>query len=278
MKQITTISEMRRELSRAKGSVGLVPTMGYLHAGHMALVNRARSENDVVVVSIFVNPTQFGPQEDLDRYPRDMKRDLSMLREAGVDFVFTPEPVEMYPEGYSSYVTVEGFSNKLEGAFRPDHFRGVATVVAKLFNIIPADRAYFGQKDAQQAVVIRQMARDLNFRHQIVVVPTVRDPDGLALSSRNAYLKPEERQAALALSKALLHARELYCQGQRNATEIRTAIRAILDAETMIKTDYVTVSDPDSLEELDQIEGRALVALAARIGNTRLIDNIVLGE
>lgn len=278
MKQITTISEIRRALSKAQGSIGLVPTMGYLHPGHMALVEKARAENDIVVVTIFVNPTQFGPQEDLDRYPRDMKRDLSMLREVGVDFVFTPEAREMYPEGYSSYVMVEGFSDKLEGIFRPGHFRGVATVVAKLFNIIAADRAYFGQKDAQQVVIIRRMARDLNFQHQIVVVPTVRDADGLALSSRNAYLKPEERQAALVLSRALFHANELYSQGQRSATEIRTAIRAMLDAEPMIKTDYVTVSDPDSLEEMDHIEGRALVALAAQVGKTRLIDNILLCE
>lgn len=278
MKQVTAVSEIRRALSKVRGSIGLVPTMGYLHAGHMALVKRARAENDIVVVTIFVNPTQFGPEEDLDRYPRNMKRDLSMLREVGVDFVFTPEPGEMYPEGYSSYVTVERYSDKLEGIFRPGHFRGVATVVAKLFNIIPANRAYFGQKDAQQVVIIRRMARDLNFQHQIVAVPTVRDADGLAMSSRNSYLKPEERQAALVLPRALFLAKELYSQGQRNATEIRTAVRAMLDSEPMVKTDYVTVSDPDSLEELDQIEGRALVALAARVGSTRLIDNILLGE
>lgn len=278
MIQIKTVSDMRRALAKAQGSIGLVPTMGYLHAGHMALVERACEENDVVVATIFVNPTQFGPEEDLERYPRDLERDLALLREAGVDFVFTPEPAEIYPDGYSSYVTVEGLSEKLEGTFRPGHFRGVATVVAKLFNIIPAHRAYFGQKDAQQVVIIKRMARDLNFQHQIVVVPTVRDVDGLALSSRNVYLKPEERQAALVLPRALFHARELYEKGQRSATEIRTALRAMLEAEPMVKTDYVTVSDPDTLEELDRIDGRALVALAARVGNTRLIDNIVLGD
>lgn len=278
MKQISTVAEMRRALADVHGSVGLVPTMGYLHAGHMALVERARRENDVVVVTIFVNPTQFGPEEDFARYPRDAQRDLGMLRKAGVDYVFTPEPPEIYPEGFSSYVTVEGLSDKLEGAFRPGHFRGVATVVAKLLNIIPAERAYFGQKDAQQVVVIRRMARDLNFRHQIVAVPTVREPDGLALSSRNVYLNGEERQSALVLSRALFAARDMYEKGERNAQEIRSAMRAMLEAEPGVKADYVTVSDPGSLEELDHIEWRALVALAARVGKTRLIDNVVLGE
>ncbi len=278
MKQIATVADMRRALSDVQGSVGLVPTMGYLHAGHMALVERARRENDMVVVSIFVNPAQFGPEEDFARYPRDTQRDLGMLRKAGVDYVFAPEPLEMYLESFSSYVIVEGLSDKLEGAFRPGHFRGVATVVAKLFNIVPADRAYFGQKDAQQVVVIRRMARDLNFRHHIVVVPTVREPDGLALSSRNVYLDAEERQSALVLSRALFAAKEMYEKGERNAREIRSAVRAMLEAQPGVKTDYVTVSDPDSLEELNGIEGRALVALAARVGRTRLIDNLVLGD
>ena len=278
MRQIATVAEMQRALSDIQGSVGLVPTMGYLHAGHMALVDRARRENDVVVVTLFVNPTQFGPEEDLARYPRDVKRDLGLLRKAGVDFVFVPDASEMYPDGFSSHVTVEGLSDKLEGAFRPSHFKGVATVVAKLFNIIPADRAYFGQKDAQQAVVIRRMARDLNFRHHIVVVPTVREPDGLALSSRNVYLNAEERQSALVLSRSLFLAREMYEKGERNAREIRSAMRAMLEAEPGVKTDYVTVCDPQSLEELDRIEGPAMVALAARVGKTRLIDNLVLGN
>ncbi len=254
----------------------MVPTMGYLHAGHMALVERARRENDVVVVWIFVNPTQFGPHEDLDRYPRDLQRDLAMLREAGVDFVFTPEASEIYPEGFSSYVTVEGLSDKLEGVFRPGHFRGVATVVAKFFNIIPADRAYFGQKDAQQVVVIKRMVRDLNFRHEIVVVPTVREADGLALSSRNVYLSAEERRAALALSRGLFQAQEMYQMGNRNAQQLRSAVIATLEAEPLVKTDYVAVCDPETLEELVRIEGRALVALAARVGKTRLIDNVLL--
>ncbi len=267
---------MRSALEGPHGSVGLVPTMGFLHAGHMALVNRARAENQVVVVTIFVNPAQFGPGEDLATYPRDLDRDLAMLRQAGVDLVFTPDISEVYPEGFSSYVTVEGLSDKLEGVFRPDHFRGVATVVAKLFNIVPADRAYFGQKDAQQVVVIKRMARDLNFRHEIVVVPTVREEDGLALSSRNVYLNAEQRQAALALSRGLFLARDLYQGGERNAEAVRSAVRRVLDAEPAVQTDYVTVSDAETLEELDRIDRPALVAVAARIGRTRLIDNVLL--
>jgi pantoate--beta-alanine ligase len=277
MKVVRTVADMRRGMEPIHGSVGLVPTMGFLHAGHMALVDRARRENDYVAVSIFVNPAQFGPQEDLSRYPRDMERDLSMLRDAGVDLVFAPEVAEVYPEGFSTSVTVEGLSDKLEGTFRPSHFRGVATVVAKLFNIIPADRAYFGQKDAQQVLVLRRMARDLNFRHEIVVVPTVREPDGLALSSRNSYLNAEERQSALVISRALHLAEEMHRGGERRATEIRSAMRALLEATPLVKTDYVSVSNPDTLEELDRIEERALVAVAARVGRTRLIDNILLG-
>ncbi len=276
MKQINTVAEMRRELATVRGTVGLVPTMGFLHAGHMSLVNRARAENDVVVTSIFVNPTQFRPGEDLSSYPRDMQRDLEMLSDAGVDIVFAPDVEEMYPPGYGTFVTVEGAADRLEGEFRPGHFRGVATVVAKLFNIVAADRAYFGQKDAQQVLVVKQMARDLNFRHEIVVVPTVRESDGLALSSRNVYLDPEQRQAALALSRSLFLTKDMYDRGERDAARIRAAMTALLDAEPMIKVDYVTVSDAETLEELDRITGRALVALAARIGTTRLIDNVVL--
>jgi pantoate--beta-alanine ligase len=278
MRAVRTVAETRLALEPIQGSVGLVPTMGFLHAGHMALVERARRENDYVVVSIFVNPAQFGPREDLGRYPRDMERDLSLLREAGVDLVFAPDVTEVYPEGFGTYVTVEGLSDKLEGAFRPSHFRGVATVVAKLFNIIPANRAYFGQKDAQQVLVLRRMARDLDFRHEIVVVPTVREPDGLALSSRNSYLNAEERQSALVLSRALSVAEEMYRDGERRATEIRSAMRVLLDATPLVKTDYASVSNPETLEELDRIEDRALVAIAARVGRTRLIDNILLGS
>ena len=267
---------MRSTLGRLRGSVGLVPTMGFLHAGHMALVSRARAENHVVVVTIFVNPTQFGPNEDLATYPRDLDRDLALLQQAGVDLVFIPDASEMYPEGFSSYVTVEGLSERLEGASRPGHFRGVATVVAKLFNIVPADHAYFGQKDAQQVVVIKRMVRDLNFRHEIVVVPTVREEDGLALSSRNVYLNGEEQQAALALSRGLFLARDLYQAGERDAETLRSAVRRVLAAEPLARTDYVTVSDAETLEELDRIDRPALVAVAASIGRTRLIDNVPL--
>lgn len=277
MRQVSTVSELRQALRSVQGSVGLVPTMGYLHAGHMALVARARAENDYVVVTIFVNPAQFGPNEDLNRYPRDLDRDLRLLREAKADLVFTPDEPEVYPEGFSTYVTVGNLGEKLEGQFRPGHFRGVATVVAKLFNMVPADRAYFGQKDAQQTVVIKRMARDLNFPHEIVVVPTVREPDGLALSSRNVYLNAEERQSALSLSRSLLLARDMYAGGERNARKIRSAMRALLDATPLVKVDYVTVSDPETLDELEGVEGKALVAVAARVGKTRLIDNVVLG-
>lgn len=277
MRQVSTVSELRQALRSVQDSVGLVPTMGYLHAGHMALVARARAENDYVVVTIFVNPAQFGPNEDLNRYPRDLDRDLRLLREAKADLVFTPDEPEVYPEGFSTYVTVGNLGEKLEGQFRPGHFRGVATVVAKLFNMVPADRAYFGQKDAQQTVVIKRMARDLNFLHEIVVVPTVREPDGLALSSRNVYLNAEERQSALSLSRSLLLARDMYAGGERNARKIRSAMRALLDATPLVKVDYVTVSDPETLDELEGVEGKALVAVAARVGKTRLIDNVVLG-
>ncbi len=278
MKQIRTVAEMRSARAALSGSVGLVPTMGYLHAGHMALVERARAENDFVVVWIFVNPTQFGPNEDLATYPRDLNRDLAMLGAAGVDLVFTPDASEIYPEGFTTYVTVEGLSDRLEGAFRPGHFRGVATVVSKFFNIIPADRAYFGQKDAQQVVIIKRMVRDLNFPHEIVVVPTVREPDGLALSSRNVYLSPEQRGAALSLSRGLFAARDLFEAGERDGDRLRAAVRAALDAEPLVKPDYVAVCDPESLNELARVESRALVALAARVGRTRLIDNIMLGD
>jgi len=278
MLQVSTVEEMRRALDRAAGTVGLVPTMGYLHAGHMALVKRARSENDKVVVTIFVNPTQFGPQEDFAQYPQDPERDLRMLAQAGVDYVFTPSVSEMYAEGFSTHVLVDGISDKLEGAFRPGHFRGVTTVVSMLFNIIPADRAYFGHKDAQQVVVVKKMARDLHFRHEIVVVPTVRDADGLALSSRNVSLTPEDRNSALVLSRSLFLASDLYERGERDPETIRFAMMALLNAEPRVKLDYVAICDAQTLEELDRIEGRTVVALAARVGPVRLIDNVVLGE
>ena len=265
-----------REARREVGTLGLVPTMGFLHEGHLALVQRARAENQAVAVSIFVNPTQFGPGEDLARYPRDLPRDLRLLQEAGVDLVFAPEASEMYPPGFSTAVEVEGVTRGLEGAVRPGHFRGVATVVGKLFNIVQADRAYFGQKDAQQVIVIQRMARDLNFATEVVVIPTVREPDGLALSSRNTYLGAEERAAAPVLFRALLSARSAWERGERDAEALRRYVRATLAAEPLAQVDYVSVADPRTLVELDRVDEEALVSLAVRIGRTRLIDNLVL--
>jgi pantoate--beta-alanine ligase len=261
-------------------TVGFVPTMGYLHAGHLSLVEMARSQNDIVVVSIFVNPTQFGPNEDLSRYPRDMERDLALLKEAGVDWVFTPTVDEIYAPGYSTYIDVREVTSRLEGAARPGHFQGVATVVAKLFNIVQPHRAYFGQKDAQQVVVVRKMVRDLNFPVEIVVGETMREPDGLAMSSRNVYLNPEERQAALVLYKALSAARKLWEQGERRGTPLREAMQRTLAAEPLARPDYVSVANPYTLQELDDSkqDKEALASLAVRIGKTRLIDNFVMRE
>jgi len=272
----TTIIEFRTRRNPLKGSLGLVPTMGFLHEGHLALVRRARAENDHVAVSIFVNPTQFGPHEDLARYPRDLPRDLDLLRREGVDLVFAPTVVEMYPPDYHTYVVVEEITERLEGQARPGHFRGVATVVAKLFNIVRPTRAYFGQKDAQQVVVIQHMVRDLDFDLEIVVCPTVREPDGLALSSRNVYLNPAERQAATVLYRALQRAAELYAAGERDAGVLRRSMLELIDAEPLARPDYVSVADLGTLVELERVEGRALASLAVRIGTTRLIDNMLL--
>ena len=270
-----------RTLRRSAGekrTIGFVPTMGYLHAGHMSLVEMARSRDDVVGVSIFVNPTQFGPNEDLSRYPRDMERDLGMLEEAGVNWVFTPSADEIYPPGYSTYVEVRDVTTRLEGEVRPGHFLGVATVVAKLFNIVQPTRAYFGQKDAQQVAVIRKMVSDLNFPLEVVVGETVREPDGLAMSSRNVYLNPEERQAALVLYRALSEVKELWDAGERRNTILRTAMSREIAVEPLARLDYVSVADPLTLQELDDSGNaeEALASLAVRIGKTRLIDNFIL--
>jgi pantoate--beta-alanine ligase len=251
--------------------------MGYLHEGHLSLVRRARAENDVVVVSIFVNPTQFAPHEDFATYPRDPERDLALLEKEGTDLVFMPTAEEMYPPGFSSWVNVEKVTERLEGAFRPTHFRGVATVVTKLFNIVEPHRAYFGQKDAQQAVVIKKMVADLNMNLEIVVLPTVREPDGLAMSSRNVYLNPQERQAALVLFKSLNLARQLWEQGERDAQRLRQEMVALIEREPLAKIDYVSIADPETLEELTEVSRSALVSLAVRFGKTRLLDNIILG-
>jgi len=274
---LRTIADLRAWRDAVNGTVGLVPTMGYLHEGHLSLVRAARRDNDVVVASIFVNPTQFGPKEDLARYPRDEARDLSLLDAEGVDAVFAPAVEEMYPEGFSTYVSVEGLTARLEGASRPTHFRGVTTVVLKLLNIVRPDRAYFGRKDAQQLAVVRRMARDLDERVEIVGLPIVREPDGLAMSSRNAYLGVEERRAALVLSRSLRLADELYAAGERSAPAIRARMEQLIAAEPLASIDYVSVADAGMLDELDHIDRPALVSLAVRIGATRLIDNTTFG-
>ena len=276
MQVVTTIPDVRRARAAAAGSWGLVPTMGYLHAGHLSLVAQARQENDHVAVSIFVNPTQFGPGEDLASYPRDLERDLALLEAAGVDLVWTPEVEDLYPPGYQTYVVVEEVTKRLEGAARPTHFRGVATVVAKLFNVIQPDRAYFGQKDAQQVVVIRRMTRDLDFPVDIVVGPTLREPDGLAMSSRNVYLTPEQRRAAPALYRALSAARAAWDAGERDGCNIRVVIKSILDDEPEANVEYISAADPDTLEEIDGLADRVLLSLAVRFGRARLIDNLLL--
>jgi pantoate--beta-alanine ligase len=273
---VRTVAEVRAWRATG-GTVGLVPTMGYLHAGHLSLVARARPENERVAASLFVNPTQFGPQEDLARYPRDLERDRAQLAEAGCDLLFAPEVGEMYPPGFATRVEAGPVAEPLEGARRPGHFAGVATVVAKLFGIFRPDRAYFGQKDAQQLAVIRRMARDLDLGVEVVGCPTVREADGLALSSRNSYLDAAERQAAPVLYRALQAARDRWAGGEREAEALRAAMRAVLDAEPRARTDYVSVADPDSFRELDRVEGPALLSLAVFLGRARLIDNILLG-
>jgi len=278
MKVLTTISEFKNARKKIKSSVGFVPTMGYLHDGHLALVRQARAENEVVVVSIFVNPAQFGPREDFARYPRDTQRDLALLKKENVYLVFMPSADDMYPEGFNSWIEVEKITDKLEGAVRPGHFRGVATVVAKLFNIVEPTIAYFGQKDAQQAIVIRKMAADLNMNLQVVVAPTVREGDGLAMSSRNTYLSPEEREASLILWKSLNLAQHLWQEGERQADSLRQQMIALIQEEPLAKIDYISVADPETLDELEEIKCPALVSLAVRIGKTRLIDNIILED
>jgi pantoate--beta-alanine ligase len=276
MNVVTTLPDLRTARRSLPGPLGLVPTMGYLHAGHVSLVERARRECGSVAVSIFVNPTQFGPKEDLAKYPRDLPRDLALLEAAGADLVWTPTPEVMYPPGFQTWVEVEGLTQGLEGAVRPGHFRGVTTVVAKLFNAFQPDVAYFGQKDAQQAAVLRRMARDLDFPLQVVVCPTVREPDGLALSSRNTYLNPEERKAATVLFRALSAAQAAYEKGERDAEALRKLMADTLDAEPLARRQYVSCADYDSLEELEQVQGKALLSMAVYLGKTRLIDNFVL--
>jgi len=276
VKIVEKIADMRQLRQQLTEPMGFVPTMGYLHEGHLSLVRRAREENPSVVVSIFVNPTQFGPQEDFGSYPRDTKRDLALLEKEGTDVVFIPSAAEMYPEQFDTWVDVGKITERLEGACRPGHFRGVTTVVAKLFNIVQPTKAYFGQKDAQQAVVLKKMVAELNMNLEVVTLPTVREPDGLAMSSRNTYLNPEERQAALVLRQALTLAQQLWSQGEKNAEKLRQKMIELIQKQPLANIDYVSIAHADTLDELDRVKPPALVSLAVKIGKTRLIDNIVL--
>jgi len=276
MKVIHTITEMKVWRARCTGSVGFVPTMGYLHEGHLSLVRQARQENSAVVVSIFVNPVQFGPGEDYTVYPRDSERDIDLLQKEKTDFVFMPSAEEMYRPGFNSWVEVGGVTERLEGICRPGHFKGVATVVNKLFNIVEPQRAYFGQKDAQQSIVIKKMVADLNLNLDIVVLPTVRENDGLAMSSRNAYLKPEERESAAILFRALSAVQKLYNEGERDAECLRRQLFSLIGKEPLAKMDYGSIADRETLEELSVIDRPALVSVAVKIGKVRLIDNTLL--
>jgi pantoate--beta-alanine ligase len=276
MRAVETIEELREWRDSTSGTLGFVPTMGYLHEGHLALVRRAHEENDHVAVSIFVNPSQFGPNEDLTRYPRDSARDLALLEGAAVDLVFAPSVDEMYPPGFATTVDVGNLAERLEGATRPGHFRGVATVVARLLNQFRPTRAYFGQKDAQQVAVVRRMTADLALPVEIVAVPTVRDVDGLALSSRNIYLSTAERAAALALPRGLLRALTMFEAGERDAEQLRQIVRDELGTEPLVRIDYISVADAVSLDEMAQVDRPATLLVAAWVGRTRLIDNVAL--
>ncbi len=276
MKTVHTIAAVRDWRRRLKGSVGLVPTMGALHEGHLSLVRRARAECDHAAASLFVNPAQFGPREDLSRYPRDLPLDRRMLEENGCDLLFAPTPAEMYPDGFDTRVEPGAVAAPLEGERRPGHFSGVATVVLKLLHVFEPTRAYFGRKDAQQLAVIRKMVADLDVNVEIVPCETVREADGLAMSSRNAYLSPEERAAAPVVYRALCAARKRFESGERDAETLREAMREVLAAEPLAKTDYVSVAHPLTLRELERLGDGAVVSLAVRFGATRLIDNVAL--
>lgn len=276
MKIVSTFDDLRTARLTLDPLVGFVPTMGALHEGHLSLIRAARADCKSVVLSIFVNPTQFGPNEDLAKYPRDLDRDLGLIKPLGVDLVWTPTPEIMYPTGYQTWVEVEAMTKPLEGAMRPGHFKGVTTVVAKLFNGVQPHRAYFGQKDAQQAAVIRQMTRDLNFPFEIVVCPTTREADGLAMSSRNVYLDAEHRKAATVLFRSLNAAKKLYEAGERDAEKLRGKMKEVIAGEPLAQMQYISCSDYDTLEELTVVKGKALLSMAVMMGKTRLIDNFVL--
>jgi pantoate--beta-alanine ligase len=274
MNILTTIAALRA--ARPEGRMGFVPTMGALHEGHLALVRAAKAQSDTVAASIFVNPLQFGPKEDLGKYPRTFERDCEMLEKEGVDLLFAPAVEEMYPEKAITYVNVEGLSDKLDGKSRPGHFRGVSTVVSKLFHIVQPDLAFFGQKDAAQVAIIRRMVRDLNIPVEIVVCPTTREPDGLAMSSRNAYLDAIQRKSALVLYRSVLYVQNLFQQGERNAATLINAGMKIFSEEPSVRLDYFEIVNPETLEPVEEIARGTLVAVAAYVGTTRLIDNILL--
>jgi pantoate--beta-alanine ligase len=274
------MSSVARKIRREQDkSVGLVPTMGALHEGHLSLVKEARQMCDIVVVSVFVNPTQFGPNEDFAHYPRDLTKDTALLTDYNVDYIFAPTAEEMYPKGYATYVTVEGLSDQLEGASRPGHFRGVATVVTVLLNTIRPDFAFFGQKDAQQTMIIKRLVRDLAFDTEIVVLPTMREDSGLAMSSRNAYLSQDEREAAKIIHRSLVKAKEAFKSGERSGGKLADLIRRNVETEPQARLDYVHISGPDNLDKLEKLDEQpVLITIAAFVGKTRLIDNILLNS
>ena len=259
-----------------KGSVGFVPTMGFLHQGHLSLVKQSKADNDLTITSIYVNPTQFGPGEDFKKYPRDTERDFKLLEIEHNDIVFMPSSEEMYPEHFDTWVDVGELTNYLEGKRRPGHFKGVTTIVNKLFNIVSPNKAYFGQKDAQQVVVIQKMVKDLNMNVEIVVMPTLRETDGLAMSSRNVYLNPDERRVAPILYRSLVLARQLREKGETDSGMIKEKMISLITSEPLVSIDYISIADCDSLQELPRLKERSLVSLAAKLGNTRLIDNLII--
>ncbi len=276
VEKIRDLKAVINEERRKGKTIGLVPTMGYLHEGHISLVKASKRENDFTVISIFVNPTQFGVNEDFSKYPRDIERDSKMAEEAGVDVIFAPSIDEMYPRGYKTYVDVEDITDKMCGKSRPGHFKGVTTVVAKLFNIVQANRAYFGQKDAQQVIVIKKMVEDLNMNIEIVTCPIVREKDGLAMSSRNVYLGSDAREAALILSKVLFEVEKLINNGERDKEKIVEFIEKKISSERLAVIDYIAVVSAEDLSDVEQIAGKVLIALAVKFGSTRLIDNIIM--
>ena len=278
MKLVHTVNEVREQVKEWKKeglTVGLVPTMGFLHEGHQSLIAASVKENDRTVVSVFVNPTQFGPNEDFEAYPRDIEKDRALCESTGADLIFNPEPEEMYPEGFCTYTNITGLSDALCGKSRPIHFKGVCTVVSKLFNIVGADKAYFGEKDAQQLAIIRRMVRDMNIPVEIVGCPIIREEDGLAKSSRNTYLNPEERKAALILSKAVFAGKDMVENGEKSAEKIVSSMKEIIKSEPLAEIDYVEMVDMNTMKNIDSVEGTVLCAIAVKIGKTRLIDNFI---